>query len=262
MALVSLLLGSPQKGTRVDRRVGNTRASIILDATIKEDFSAPVEITTHPVERRSDISDHVIKRPQKLRIEGIISETPFDVNAQIAGVTTTVASTIGQNLGGALGSVAANIGANQARTLAGVLGSKSAVSVQSLNGQGEPIGPATQREIPGNSSRLRDAITEFKNIRDACQPVTIITGLQQYENYLLAGFDVTRGSDSGGSISVTLEFQEMQIATSTTVKIEIPKKKSAIPTADQGKKNATPVKDQETSSFLLKGFKGAGGLFK
>lgn len=255
MALISLLLGQPQKGTRIDRSVGGATASIILDATVKEDYSAPVEVTTHPVEKGADIGDHVIIKPQKLRIEGKISETPFDVQSQVAGVVNTVASTIGQSLGGALGGIAATVGS--AKTLAGVLKTKSAAGTTDQDGN------FTARDIPGETSRLRDAITEFKNIRDAKQPVTIVTGLQQYTNYLLVGFDVSRGTDTGGSINVSLEFQELLVATSTTVKVEIPKIKSALATNNQGKKKANPLDGEKgkKASFLLQGAKSIGNLF-
>lgn len=255
MALVSLLLGQPQKGTRVDRSVGGSTASIVLDATVSEDYSAPIEITTHPVEEGSDISDHVILRPQKLKIEGKITETPFDIGSQAAGVVSSVAASIGQSLGGALGGVLATAGA--AKTLAGVLKPKSAAGT--LNADGT----FSAKDVPAESTRLRDAVTEFKNIRDAKVPVTIVTGLQQYTNYLLAGFEVKRGTDTGGSINVSLEFQELQIASSTTVKVEVPKNKNGLPTANQGKKKANPLEGEKAkkSSFLLQGIKGIGNLF-
>lgn len=263
MALVSLLIGSPPKGTRIERRVGNTLAVLTLDTTTQEDFQVPIEVTNHPVEDRSDISDHIIIRPSKLVIKGIISETPFSVSDQIAGVATTVASTIGQNLGGALGGLAGAIGVGQARTLAGVLRPKSALTTTTFDEDGNPTG-TTSKEVPGGTTRLSDTITELMNIRKSAQMITIVTGLQQYRNYILAGITVGRTTNSGKSINVELTFQELQLASSTTTKVRIPKNKNGLPTNNQGKKNADAAtgETEKKGSFLIQGLRGVGNLLR
>lgn len=243
MSTISVLLGLPQKGTRIARNItkAGITAAIFLDATLREGFDAPSEVTQHPVEKGVDISDHVILRPQKLSISGKFSETPFSIEAQAAGVASTVASTIGQNLGGALGGAGATFAAS--KTLAGVLKPKSITGGSVIDQEGNF---REENNLPSENSRLRDAVAELTNLRESRQPVTIITGLKQYENYMLSGFKVSRDQSTGQSINVDLEFTEFKVAQSETVRIPIPKTPKALKKADQGRKNATGAK-RETS---------------
>lgn len=247
MSTISVLLGIPQKGTRIARDIsfGNITASIYLDATIKEGFDAPMEVTQHPVDRAVDISDHIILRPQKLTISGKISETPFSGSAQLAGIASTVASTIGQNLGGALGGALGTAAAS--KTLAGLLKPKSIRGDETID---EEADFREQNNLPSENSRLRDAVAEFLAIRNAKLPVTIITGLRQYENYVLSAFKVTRDQSTGQSINVDLEFSEFNVAQAESVRMPIPKTPKALKKVDQGRKNGNEVSPKRAS--LLK----------
>jgi hypothetical protein len=55
----------------------DVESSIKLHAAIKDDFEASAEPTKHPIEDGSPITDHVIVRPEKLTIEGIVSDWQF-----------------------------------------------------------------------------------------------------------------------------------------------------------------------------------------
>jgi hypothetical protein len=56
-----------------------------LDASINENHSFSSNITEHPIENNSVISDHVILRPRLLHIEGTVTDTPV----QFLSVLTT-----------------------------------------------------------------------------------------------------------------------------------------------------------------------------
>lgn len=243
MAIVQLLLGTPQKGTRIDRTVANKTASLALDATVSENYNVPARVTQHPVENAVDITDHIVLSPRTLSINGVISETPFNVEGQGVGVVNTVAAQIGNQLtGNSLGGLSASLAAS--KTLAGVLKPRS----------------VTNGVIPGDTTRLRDATTELLNLRNSKIPVTIVTGLQRYENFLLVSFTINRTNSTGGSIEVSLEFTEFVLANSQTVSIVVPKIKSAIQPSNQGRKNASPVEGEtgRRASFLLQGLRGVG----
>lgn len=248
MALVSILLGQSQKGTRIARDITSAglTASLYLDATLKEGFTAPVEFTQHPVEDRADISDHGILKCQTLTIEAIISETPFSKESQIAGVAATVAAQIGQGLGGALGGVIGS--AAGAKTLAGVLAPRGITGRAVIDSEGNF---RSSNNLPAGNVRLRDATEELLQIRNSRLPLTIITGLRQYANFVLTNFEITRDTKSGGSIMVALHLQELQIAVSDTRKVVIPKIKSALPKANQGRKNPTPKAGADAAKSSL-----------
>lgn len=231
MAILALLLGSG-KGTKIERNVNGKTLSMILDATVAEDFTAEAEPTEHPVEDGADIADHVILKPKKLTIRGVVSETPFSVGNQIAGAAASIAGKIGEGVAGALGGTVATIGGGKiAKSLVGMVAD-------------------TDRD-------LQDVVNELLAIRDAKLPVTIQTGLTQYKDYILTGMQVTRDKSVGRAINVSLNFKELLIAKSEV--INIPKIKAALPTKNSGRKvakEATGEKGKKGRSILKNLFGG------
>lgn len=63
-----------------------TDTLIQLDASISEDHSVEAEVTEHPVEEGADISDHVRRKPDRLTIQGWISNHPILINASETAV--------------------------------------------------------------------------------------------------------------------------------------------------------------------------------
>lgn len=55
---------------------------ITFDATISEIHSASAEVTSHPVEKGIDITDHIRRMPDELNITGIVTDTPLVVTTQ------------------------------------------------------------------------------------------------------------------------------------------------------------------------------------
>lgn len=52
--------------------------SIALDAALREVHSGEVEVTEHPVEQGSNITDHTRPKPDRLTIDAIVSNTPIN----------------------------------------------------------------------------------------------------------------------------------------------------------------------------------------
>lgn len=48
-----------------------------LDASLEELHTASVDITRHPVEKGADITDHIRRKPRRIRITGIVTNTPI-----------------------------------------------------------------------------------------------------------------------------------------------------------------------------------------
>lgn len=51
--------------------------SIEVDCTISEQHSGEMEVTDHPVESGTNITDHVRRKPETLTVEGIVTDTPI-----------------------------------------------------------------------------------------------------------------------------------------------------------------------------------------
>lgn len=234
MALVSLFFKRPQP-TQILRNIGGSISPMILDATLKENFTATAEPTQHPVENGADVTDHIVIRPNGLSLSGKITETPF---AGVADLVKAAGATIGSAVGAALGPFGAAAGA-----VVGGIGGKSLAS-----------------SIFGSSDRVLSAVAaEFVKLRDARQPVDIQTGLQLYKNYALASFSCTRDQKTGGSINVDLEFREIIFVASQTTSVAIPKVPGALGALNKGRQSKEGLSDAvngQGSSLLKKLFGG------
>lgn len=64
----------------------------IVDAFVVEEHTAEVEITAFPVEKGSDITDHVRVLPDVLNVEGVVSDTPLApvATARTEGTTASL----------------------------------------------------------------------------------------------------------------------------------------------------------------------------
>jgi hypothetical protein len=74
MALLSLIFGEKTKA-----RIG----VVELDASLSETHSMSAEVTNHPLEEGSEISDHIRKQPDSIQITGVVSNTPLVYLANI-----------------------------------------------------------------------------------------------------------------------------------------------------------------------------------
>lgn len=235
MGVVSVLFRRPQP-TQVLRTIGNSITPLLLDATVKENFTSTAEATQHPVEDGADVTDHVIIRPNGLTISGIITETPFE---GLAGLVKAAGASVGSSIGQALGPFGTAVGA-----VAGGIGAKSIAS-----------------SIFGSSDRQLGAVSaEFVKLRDAKMPVDIQTGLQLYSSYILTSFTCSRDQKSGGSINVDLEFKELILVESETTQVAIPKVAGALNGSNHGRQSKGNLSTDETAqgSSLLKKILGGG----
>lgn len=52
---------------------------LVIDACIVENLQMSNTITEHPVENKTTITDHIFNKPLKLRVEGVITDTPLKI---------------------------------------------------------------------------------------------------------------------------------------------------------------------------------------
>jgi len=86
MALISLLLKRPPKGTKIK--------DFIIDATLSENHTRTAQVTNNPVEKGADVTDHIQVSPIELTINVIVSESPLDVGSSVKGVGVATAGAI------------------------------------------------------------------------------------------------------------------------------------------------------------------------
>lgn len=246
MAGVALFFSRPSP-TQILRTIGDQVAPLILDATLKENFTGTAEPTQHPVEKGADITDHVILKPSGLTISGIISETPL--GDFLGAYTRTAGASVGAAVGSALGKFGAAAGVVGA--IGGAIG-------------GGSIAKSISGAIFGSKDRvLGDIANEFDKVRKAKLPISIQTGLKLYESYILTSFSVSRDGGekgTGRAVKIDLEFKELIIAESRITDVAIPKLKGAIGKANLGRQSLGDLdadKNKRGASILKKLFGGA-----
>lgn len=229
MSTIALFFKRPQP-TEIIATIAGALSPILLDATLKESFKAEAEVTQHPIEDGADVSDHVILKPTSLTISGIVTETPFE---GLPGLVKAAGASVGSLIGQALGPFGTAAGA-----VAGGIGGKSLAGA-----------------ITGSTDRaLSDYVTHFVAVRDARQPVDILTGLTRYTGYILSSFTCSRDQKTGGSITVDLEFKQRLLATSQVTQVAIPKVAGGLKASNKGNqsKESLPTDQNTRGSSLAK----------
>lgn len=199
MAIVSFLTKTEQTRSRFqDYDINNKDRFpdlLVVDATVSEVPTYEAEPTEHPIEDGSAITDHVKVKPITLKIDGIISETPLTLSAQLAGLTAAAGSVGGSIVGGFKGGVA-----NQLATIgAGKLGAKIFGNTQS------PVVIARQQ--------LRDLLLKKRLHR-------IVTKYEVFDNMILTSLTFTRDQNTGGSIKFSATAKQIKIVKSEVVTID------------------------------------------
>ena len=99
--MITLLQPIRNAGPRVQDGSGNE--IFVLDASLGESHDTSGDLTDHPVEDGSVVTDHLILRPFELTITGFVTNTPTDPQLEAAalelanqgGVSTRVQATYG-----------------------------------------------------------------------------------------------------------------------------------------------------------------------
>lgn len=152
----------------------------VVDAFVSETHQYDSEVTEFPVEQGSAISDNIRPKPVIVTVEGIVSDTPIGRIVDARNGASTDGS--------------AFVGTND-----------QATAIQRANAQTTPS---------------TDALTAMLAIRDARQPVTIVTTLTRFENMVMTGFSVPRDSTTGAALRFSATFQQITIVSNQRVLVK------------------------------------------
>ena len=225
MALISLI--STKLGQqRTTFRTNETETDILLvDATISRSTNYENEITSFPVEKGPNITDHVRTKPITMNIEGIISQTPLSIEAQKAALVTSGAGAVNKSLGGFKGASAlVGIGG-------GALGSKL---FQSGNNPAE-LGRGILEEFIFKKKLLRVAV-----------------GNKFLDNMVMTRLSIPEDNQTGKSLKFSCTLQEIRIVTGESIqidKIATPVAHTASKKTNLGAQAATEAKKEQRVSF-------------
>ena len=92
MSLTEFLFGTKTRVTMGSMPFEGGVGFIQLDCSVHETHTDAAEITAHPVEDGSIVSDHIRKLPNTLEISGIVTDTPITYLASLFAKPPTFAS--------------------------------------------------------------------------------------------------------------------------------------------------------------------------
>jgi hypothetical protein len=159
----------------------------VPDATIEEVHSDDLEITDHPVEQGTVISDHAFKRPSELIITAGWSDSPN--NSGLANQIVGAAANTSPALQTILGAT---------RTIGGI------VNMFASNGRGSPSQAAYQQLLAMQANRLLFAI---------------FTGKRVYQNMLVKSLATTTDAKTENSLVIRIGCRQLLMAQTQTVTV-------------------------------------------
>lgn len=160
---------------------------IIVDATVSEDHVRTAQVTKHEIEGGNEISDHVVKKGAQLTLTGVISDDPINITGALVGAAAGVTGSLIGGIGGAVATGAfSKLGGNLLNNSSGI--SKTAHDI-------------------------------FEQIYEQKIPVTIITGLNGYNNMIMETLSMPRNQGTTRSLVFTATFSRVNIVSSETVTV-------------------------------------------
>lgn len=163
----------------------------VLDAIIEEDPEYMADVTQHPVEAGSEVTDHIQLKNPTLRLKGIISNSPLDLSTTIGNV---LAGGIGAITSSQVRSNLLNTGLQQAAGSAGA-------ALMSGGGLGGFLG--------GAADALARSILlgAYQNK----QIIDIVTKRQKYESMVIQALKFPRDQSTGFALAFELDFIHIRI---------------------------------------------------
>jgi hypothetical protein len=186
---------------------------LTVDATLTEQHTGTVELTRYPVESGISPTDHARVAPEKVQVDGIISNTPVGTNEQTAQGLEAIDRT------------------------------KFALKQDVSGGAGSP-------GAGGYALRQLAVLLAFKNDRAA---LAVSGPLRKYKSMILTSLSYTRDAKVGDALKFSATFEEVRFVTNSTTQLaavptKVPTKSTKSPPPNQGKQNATPATPEQTRS--------------
>lgn len=187
-AIAAQGLGGILSGKTRVQFIQNNNTVISFDVSSKEGHSRESPATEFPIENGQVISDHIIIKPFKLELTGIISDTPI---GGVQGLLKEVGVSAAAALIPPVGLVAT----------AGALALFSALS--------------------NSKSPSVAAYGQLLKLQEQAQPVDVITSLYRYSNMWINSISVPRDSETGKILLFTVSLSQLLLVTPRSVNVSI-----------------------------------------
>jgi hypothetical protein len=213
---------------------GGSLVSIEFDLIVTENHTRSADITAHPTEKGSPVTDNVRAKPKAITVQAFVTDTP------IRAPTT--------NLDGTKGTVS-DVTIEYPVKWSLPIGIPLAGTIMQATGTDRrtETAKATVLQFDGEVNRVRSIYNELTLLVDSCTPVTIETKLETYEDMQIESLQAPREAKDGGSIVFVISAKQLRYVETTTV--PVPKDKLGASKSNKGLKPAADVTKTNQSAF-------------
>jgi hypothetical protein len=216
---------------------------VTFDLTISEGHEATAEVTTHPVEKGSNIADHVRPNPRNLNLELYVTNTPTtDIGRGSSERMELEIPRWEPPLSATPGSVY--------RELRGLipLGQPRSVTIRALT-------------FPDVFDRVKEVYTTLLDLWSRGVDMSIVSSLGTYETMVLTSVGVPRTEKGGATFNISST--QVKTVTTATVSAPAPSEKRGAPNQAKGGQSTKPVGGKDaakTTSMAVKALQAVGAL--
>lgn len=223
---------------------------VSFDLTISEGHEATAEVTEHPVETGSNISDHIRTNPESLNLELYVTDTPITDLGGRGGI-----STVEITIPTYEAPLAPTPGA-----LFRLAGDAIGAVVDAITGGPAPI-RAQVLSFPEPFDRVKEIHTTLLDLWLRKVPSSVVTSTKTYDSMALTSVSLPRTEPGGATFSLSLK----QIRTVTTGSVKAPKpaEKRGTPAQSKGGQAGKPVGGKDApkaASLAVKALEALKGL--
>lgn len=176
-----------------DKSKPERKELIIIDATRESGHKSSVKVTAHPVEKSTDVTDHIKMEPINLSIDGRIVREPTYVESVLSRATV------------------ASVGVGTAGS------SLSPITSTFVSKMGGLLTEAVLESPGGN--RIRDVFELLLSMQQEGKVFTAVTRLRAYPNMVLQNLQVPDSFEHGDGLDFTAELVEVRIVETETAEI-------------------------------------------
>ena len=155
--------------------IGEQNRQVILDASVNESHTAQAQITEHQVEKGSNVTDHIRPMPQRISIDGLVTNTPI-VNS-----------------------------------LQDLLQPPLQAQDNGFSGSQKRAGNTNAKTLQFDSSfdRVKNTYGELVDAAKKGVLLTVYTSLKTYSNMAIYNLSVPRNAANGNALSFRIDLQEI-----------------------------------------------------
>lgn len=209
--------GSPA-GRKAQRSFGvDGTLPIVANITIEEHHHDELEITEHPVERGSTISDHAFMRPFEVTILCAWSSSTIPPKTLLGGISGALTNKLTGTIQNQItGHASQQIGGSALGNLA--VASLGTLIANPLISFGAQINDGTGK----GSTSLWDIYQSLQDLQRSAKPLTVYTGKRKYESMLIKSMTVETDIKTENSLVVRLTMRQVILVSVTVVSVTAP----------------------------------------